>query len=75
MASIADLFNPATVSGSIAINIVGGVGAVLLLGFPAWLGGGGRTFTLLDSQPCLLLHCPDIVTAQLESQMHGANPN
>ena len=39
MASIADLFNPATATGSIAINIAGGVGAVLLLGFLAWLGG------------------------------------
>lgn len=39
MASIADLFNPSTAIGSIAINIAGGVGAVLLLGFLAWLGG------------------------------------
>lgn len=39
MASIADFFNPATATGSIAINIAGGVGAVLLLGMLAWLGG------------------------------------
>jgi len=39
MTSIAELFNPATATGSIAINIAGGVGAVLLLGFLAWLGG------------------------------------
>jgi len=39
MSSIAELFNPATASGSIAINIVGGVGAVLLLGLLGWLGG------------------------------------
>jgi hypothetical protein len=39
MASIAELFNPTTATGSIAINIAGAVGAVTLLGFLAWLGG------------------------------------
>lgn len=39
MASIAELLNPATATGAIAINMAGGVGAVLLLGFLAWLGG------------------------------------
>lgn len=39
MARIAELLDPATTIGSIAINIVGGVGAVLLLSFLAYLGG------------------------------------
>ncbi|HZW24702.1 MAG TPA: hypothetical protein VFF26_04385 [Gallionella sp.] len=34
-----ELFNPTTAIGSIAINIIGGVGAVLLLATLAWLVG------------------------------------
>ena len=39
MTYIAELFNPGTAIGSIAINIVAGVGVVVVLGVIAWLGG------------------------------------
>jgi hypothetical protein len=39
MTYIAELLNPGTATGSIAINIAGGVGVVVVLGAFAWLGG------------------------------------
>lgn len=39
MATIAEFFNPATATGSIAVNIAGAVGAAFLLGILAWLAG------------------------------------
>ncbi|HEY0845602.1 MAG TPA: hypothetical protein VGE12_09545 [Noviherbaspirillum sp.] len=39
MTNIAEVFNPVKATGSIAINIVGGVGVVIVLGIFAWLIG------------------------------------
>jgi len=53
MTNITELFNPATATGSIVNNIVGGVGVVVTLGVLAWLGGPlrwlvkGRALNLL----------------------------
>jgi hypothetical protein len=39
MTSITELFNPTTATGSVIINIVGGVGVVVVLGILGWLAG------------------------------------